>query len=96
MKRLVNKLALITGAASGIGRSTAEIFCKEGANVILTDIDNEKGLESLELCKKISSTCEYIHLDVSKESDWIRVFDHISKKELIEKNGAYFRIFYHY
>lgn len=45
MKRLVNKLALITGAASGIGRSTAEIFCKEGANVILTDINNEKGLE---------------------------------------------------
>ena len=80
MKRLANKVALITGAASGIGRSTAELFCKEGANVILSDIDNEKGLESLELCKKISSRCEYIQLDVSKESDWIRVFDHISNK----------------
>ena len=41
--RLKNKIALITGAASGIGRSCAQMFASEGATVIVSDIIDEQG-----------------------------------------------------
>lgn len=44
--RLANKVAIVTGAASGIGRATAQLFAKEGARLILNDIDAD-GLEKL-------------------------------------------------
>ena len=40
--RLKNKIALITGSASGIGKSCAEIFAQEGATVIVSDIDEDR------------------------------------------------------
>jgi 3-oxoacyl-[acyl-carrier protein] reductase len=43
--RLQGKTAIITGAASGIGRTTAELFAQEGANVVLWDVNVEKGTE---------------------------------------------------
>ena len=39
MKRLENKIALITGAAKGMGKAEAQLFAKEGARLIITDID---------------------------------------------------------
>lgn len=67
MKRLTNKIALITGAAQGIGQAIAKRFAEEGARVILTDINDELGLAS---CRAIGAGAEYRHLDVSSESDW--------------------------
>ncbi len=50
--RLKGKVAIITGAASGIGRATAELFVKEGARVVVADVNAEMGQETVELIKE--------------------------------------------
>jgi len=65
--RLEGKIALITGAARGIGQAIAELFFAEGAQVILSDINDELGQK---VTNKIGANSKYIHLDVSQESDW--------------------------
>jgi NAD(P)-dependent dehydrogenase (short-subunit alcohol dehydrogenase family) len=42
---LKNRVAIITGAGSGIGKASAKLFAKEGANVVVADINEETGLE---------------------------------------------------
>ena len=51
MKRLQNKIALITGAAQGIGLATAKLFAKNGAKVLLTDINEKEVLDQSENIK---------------------------------------------
>lgn len=63
--RLKNKVALITGAASGLGDGIARRFSEEGAEVILADIQDEAGQQ---LADELSAT--YISLDVRKENQW--------------------------
>lgn len=75
--RLKNKIALVTGSARGIGQSIAELFHKNGATVILTDINDSQG-ESL--TKKLGGNAEYLHLDVGEESDWLEAEKYIEDK----------------
>lgn len=75
--RIQNKVALITGAAQGIGEAVARLFAQEGATVVITDIDDEKG-ESL--ARQIGATARYLHLDVSRESEWISTMALIRKE----------------
>jgi 3-oxoacyl-[acyl-carrier protein] reductase len=64
--RLKNRISLITGAARGIGHSTAIRFAQEGAIVILADIDREAGREALERVRRISSDSLFILMDVTQ------------------------------
>ncbi|MDG1905051.1 MAG: glucose 1-dehydrogenase [Arenicella sp.] len=77
MTRVTGKIVLITGASRGIGRATAEVFCEQGAKVILTDINDELGQKTT---TGIGSGAEYKHLDVSKIEDWETVSGHILKE----------------
>ncbi len=73
-ERLREKIALITGAAQGIGFACAELFAKEGAYVFLSDINDDLGKKA---AAKIGSQAKYLHLDVQSESDWDRVINQI-------------------
>ena len=66
MDRLKDKIAVITGAASGIGRGTVELFVAEGAHVIAADIQDEQGLE---LERRFNGQVKYHHCDVTSEAD---------------------------
>lgn len=69
MKSLENKVAIITGAASGIGKATALLFAKEGAKVVLSDIDEESGNEAVKDIEKAGGTATFIKADTSKPED---------------------------
>ena len=69
MKRLKEKVVLITGIGSGIGRATAMIFAQEGAKVVGADVNQEKGLEVIEAIKRAGGEAIFVKADVSETSD---------------------------
>ena len=75
--RIEGKVALISGAASGIGRATAERFAKEGAKLALTDIEPEKGAELAASLVGQGYDAFYMNLDVVSPEEWKAVTDAI-------------------
>ena len=71
--RLKDKVAVITGAASGMGRGTAIKFVQEGARVVIADIQEDKGEA---LAKELGEAAEFILVDVCIEDDVKRMIDH--------------------
>ncbi len=67
MDRLQGKVALVTGAASGIGEAIARAFAAEGATVVLSDVRDEPGRA---VADSLGGAAEYRHLDVRHETDW--------------------------
>lgn len=69
MMRLGNKVAIITGAGSGIGRATALLFAREGVKVVVADSDPEGGKETADLIEKDRGKATFVQVDVSKARD---------------------------
>jgi NAD(P)-dependent dehydrogenase (short-subunit alcohol dehydrogenase family) len=67
--RLQDKVAVITGAGSGIGRETALLFAAEGARVVVVDVNDRAGEETVALLAKSGGAGVYCRADVSKSAD---------------------------
>jgi 3-oxoacyl-[acyl-carrier protein] reductase len=67
--KLNEKVAIVTGAASGVGKATAELFAKEGAKVVVVDLQQEKGEAVAEGIRKAGGTAVFQRADVSDSQD---------------------------
>lgn len=77
MNRLNNKIAIVTGAARGIGEAIAKAFILEEAFVYLTDINDNLGKK---VASGLGNRASYFHLDVRKEADWKAISSKIIKR----------------
>jgi NAD(P)-dependent dehydrogenase (short-subunit alcohol dehydrogenase family) len=69
MTRLQDKVAVITGAASGIGRETAALFAREGAQVVAVDVNDTEGEQTIQEILDEGGQGLYVHADISLASD---------------------------
>ena len=67
--RLQDKIAVIAGAATGIGRASALLFAREGATVVVGDINDEAGEETVTLIRQAGGAATYVHSDVGSPGD---------------------------
>jgi len=68
--RLRGKVAVITGAASGIGRETAKLFAREGAaGIVVADVTDAAGAETVRAIEELGGRAVYVHADVSQAAD---------------------------
>jgi len=75
MTSVEGKVAIITGAGSGIGRATARLFAKNGAKVVVTDIKMAEGHETVEKIGADGGEALFLAHDVASEEQWQRVLE---------------------
>ncbi|MFT8323438.1 MAG: SDR family oxidoreductase [Bacillus sp. (in: firmicutes)] len=80
MKRLESKIAVITGASSGIGKATAELFSQEGATVLCADINYDKQKEVVHNITTAGGNAKAFYVDVSDEHKVEEFADQIKKE----------------
>ncbi len=93
MERLKDKIAMVTGAANGIGKAISELFAEEGAWVLVTDIEDAAGIETVRGILERGGAAEYCHCDVSSRADVAaamgRVLHRNGAIDILVNNAAY-------
>ncbi len=91
MNRLDGKVALISGAARGIGAETARLMVEAGAKVVIGDVLDERGRET---ARGLADAALYVHLDVTGEEDWnaavVAARERFGKLDILVNNAGLF------
>ena len=95
--RLQNKIAIITGAGSGIGRGIALSFIKEGAKVVVADWSDEGGKETVKQIEKAGGKAVFVKTDVSKAVDIEQMaktcLDKFGRVDILVNNAGIYRAY---
>ncbi len=73
--RLANKVAIITGSAGGMGKAAAELFAREGASVVVTDIAEAEGAETVRGIRDAGGSAIFVKANAANEEDVRRMVD---------------------
>lgn len=88
--RLKDKIAIVTGAASGFGEGVAKRFAEEGAKVLIADIQDEAGRR---VAGEIGEAATFVHCDVTREADWKaavqEAIDQFGHLDIVVNNAGY-------
>ena len=76
------KVALVTGGASGIGEAVAELLAREGATVVVTDIDELRGPEVVTRITKAGGKAVFLEQDVTSEERWVEIVAEIERSAI--------------
>ena len=80
MERVADKIALVTGAASGLGEAIARLLAREGATVLLADLNDAPGKRVLREIKAQGGSGLYVNLDVANEDHWTSAMALVKKR----------------
>lgn len=80
MGQVQGKVALVTGAAAGIGAAIATTLGREGAKVVLTDLDDRRGEDVAQGIRAAGGEALYLHQDVTDEARWVEVIGEIDRR----------------
>ncbi|MBI1358916.1 MAG: glucose 1-dehydrogenase [Alphaproteobacteria bacterium] len=80
MGRVEGKVALVTGAASGIGRACAQALAREGAQLVLTDVQDDKGEIVAAEIERTGGKALYLRQDVTSEVGWAGIISTIARR----------------
>jgi NAD(P)-dependent dehydrogenase (short-subunit alcohol dehydrogenase family) len=94
MNRLDGKVALISGAARGIGGETARLIAQAGASLVVGDVLDDRGRQTVAAITATGAQAEYIHLDVTQEAAWTAAIDlavsQFGKLDILVNNAGVF------
>jgi 3(or 17)beta-hydroxysteroid dehydrogenase len=94
MNRLDGKVALISGAARGIGGESARLMVEAGAMVAIGDVLDERGRATARALEKVGGQALFLHLDVTSEAEWsaavAAVLDRFGKLDILVNNAGLF------